>query len=188
VEPLTDEQAWARVLGGDASEFGVIWDRHRDRVFRHLLGRGCAAGDAEDLAAVAFLELWRRRASVRFVDGSLLPWLLVTAGNVARNARRGRVRYQAFLARLPVPAASADAIGAAVGSDALGPALQAQLGGLRPVDRHLLLLTAVEGFTIAEAGEVLGLSEAAAKMRLSRVRRRLRSSLAPLVGVEGELT
>jgi DNA-directed RNA polymerase specialized sigma24 family protein len=46
----------------------------------------------------------------------------------------------------------------------------------------------VEGFTIAEAGEVLGLSEAAAKMRLSRVRRRLRSSLAPLVGVEGELT
>lgn len=57
--------------------------------------------DAEDLTATVLLELWRRRRSVRFVDGSLLPWLIVTATNVLRNSVRARRRYRAFLPALP---------------------------------------------------------------------------------------
>ena len=57
--------------------------------------------DAEDVAASAFLELFRRRDDVRVVNGSVLPWLLVTASNLARNSARARRRYQEFLARLP---------------------------------------------------------------------------------------
>jgi len=59
---------------------------------------------------------------------------------------------------------------------------------LGQLDRTLLMLTAVEGFTISEASQVLGLSETAAKMRLSRLRRRLRSSIGAWVAVEGERT
>ncbi|WP_396133584.1 RNA polymerase sigma factor [Arthrobacter sp. 1088] len=44
--------------------------------------------DAEDATAAAFLELWRRREGVRLVDGSILPWLLVTTTNTARNLQR----------------------------------------------------------------------------------------------------
>jgi RNA polymerase sigma-70 factor (ECF subfamily) len=40
-------------------------------------------------------------------------------------------------------------------------------------------MTALEGFTAAEAGVALGLSEAAAKMRISRLRAQLRITLAP---------
>ncbi|WP_404801102.1 RNA polymerase sigma factor [Aeromicrobium duanguangcaii] len=55
----TDEAVWGRVLEGDASSFVLIWDRHRDRVFAHVLRRGASRHDAEDVAAMAFLELWR---------------------------------------------------------------------------------------------------------------------------------
>lgn len=172
----SDDEVWQRVLSGDARAYGVIWRRHRDRVFRHHLACGTPVSDAEDLTAATFLELWRRRGAVRFVDGSLLPWLIVTAQNVSRNASRARRRYQRFLAALPEPASVPDhAIGIADQSDARATALRDTLAAQRPVDAHLLAMTALEGFTVREAASTLGLSESAAKMRLSRLRAQLRA-------------
>lgn len=187
VEAHSDDMVWAAVLHGDADQLGVIWDRHRDRVFRHLLGRGATAGEAEDLTAMTFLELWRRRTSVRAVDGSLLPWLLATATNVGRNAARSRRRYQAFLARLPKPADEPDVAQVLLPPERVGErTLTRRWRELRLVDQQLLVLTAVEDFSVAEAAAALGLTESAAKMRLSRLRRRLRAAAAASETIEGE--
>lgn len=56
---------------------------------------------AEDIMATAFLELWGRRAKVRPVDDSVLPWLLVTTTNVGRNSGRTALRYGKLLSALP---------------------------------------------------------------------------------------
>lgn len=185
VETISDAAIWADVVAGEPDGMGVIWDRHRDRVFRHLCGAGAGTTEAEDLTAVTFLELWRRRTAVRFVDDSLLPWLLVTASNVARNATRSQRRYQAFLARLPRPE-STDGPDAEP-SSRRGEALARSWPSVGRLDRQLLMLTAVEGFSVAEAATVLGLSEAAAKMRLSRTRKRLHTSIDDQLLAEGEL-
>jgi RNA polymerase sigma-70 factor (ECF subfamily) len=185
VETISDAAIWAEVVAGEPDGMGLIWDRHRDRVFRHLLGAGARTTEAEDLTAVTFLELWRRRTAVRFVDGSLLPWLLVTASNVARNATRSQRRYQAFLARLPKPE-STDGPDAAP-SSRRGEALARSWPSVGRLDRQLLMLTAVEGFSVAEAATAMGLSEAAAKMRLSRTRKRLHTSIDDQLLAEGEL-
>jgi len=180
VEDVSDQAIWAGMLGGDAASFGLIWDRHRHRVLRHLLALGAASFDADDLAAVAFLELWRRRAVVRFVDGSVLPWLLVTAQNVHRNAARAKRRHLALLHRLPIPADEPDPADSIAERDsARAQALRAALAAVRPTDQHLIVLTMLEGFTVGEAAAAVGLSESAARMRLSRARARLR------VAVEG---
>lgn len=177
MEGKRDEDAWREVLAGNSAVFGVIWDRHRDPVFRHLMRLGVIAADAEDLTAMVFLELWRRRKAVRFVDGSLLPWLLVTAQNVARNAGRARRRYRAFLAKLPPPDVADDPADLFVGrqlelSDEAARILSTSNG----TDRALLALTAIEGFTVRDAAAAVGISEAAAKMRLSRLRTRVRAA------------
>ena len=79
VGSLPEEQtSWTRALDGDGEGFATIFDSHRDRVYRHALWLTGNVHDAEDLTAGAFLELWRRRKSVRVVDGTVLPWLLVT--------------------------------------------------------------------------------------------------------------
>lgn len=173
VSEESDRRVWERVLAGDSREFGVLFDRHRDRVFRHLLRSVDDRTDAEDLTATVFLELWRHRRSVRFVDDSLLPWLLVTAGNVARNAARARRRYRLFLARLPQPATVQDA--AETAADTL--ALDERLSALPTADRRLVTLTALEGFSLREASEAVGISYPAAKMRMSRIRSRLGADL-----------
>jgi len=156
----------------------MIWDRHSDRIFRHLIASGNTPTSAEDLTAVTFLELWRRRRAVRFVDGSLLPWLIVTAQNVSRNAARGTRRYERFLAALPTPSVVPDpADRIADRDDEHLIALRATIAAAGPADATLLAMTAVEGFTTREAATALGLSESAAKMRLSRLRARLRTAV-----------
>jgi RNA polymerase sigma-70 factor (ECF subfamily) len=92
----SDEGLWRRSLDGDGEAFAFLFDRHRDRVFGHAFRLVQTRHDAEDVAASVFLELWRRRAEVRLVDGSVLPWLLVTTTNVGRNSARGTRRYRAF--------------------------------------------------------------------------------------------
>ncbi|MCU1407490.1 MAG: hypothetical protein JWQ43_3793, partial [Glaciihabitans sp.] len=74
----TDAAEWPLVLHSDGDAVGRVFDRHRDRIFRHSLALVPSGDDARDVVAITFLEAWRRRDSVRFVDGSLLPWLLVT--------------------------------------------------------------------------------------------------------------
>ena len=181
----SDEVVWRRVVEGNARDYGLIWDRHRDRVIRHLRLSGSTLVDADDLAAVTFLELWRRRADVRFVDESLLPWLIVTAQNVHRNAQRAHRRYRTFLASLPEPEHAPDPADQFAEFDSSRLVrLRALLADARPADARLLAMTSLEGFTIREAAAALGVSESAAKMRLSRLRRRLSSSLAPIT--EGE--
>jgi RNA polymerase sigma-70 factor (ECF subfamily) len=71
--------AWAAVLDSDSDAFVAIFDKHRDRVYRHALRITENVHDAEDVTAGAFLELWRRQKAVRVVDGSVLPWLLALA-------------------------------------------------------------------------------------------------------------
>ncbi|MFD4991024.1 RNA polymerase sigma factor [Cellulosimicrobium cellulans] len=176
----TDAALWAAALGGDGAAFGVLFDRHRDRVFRHAYRLVVDRPQAEDVLAAAFLELWRRRASVRLVDGSPLPWLLVTASNVARNVRRGTRRHRRLLDALPragdVPAAEESAF-VDDPAEVVDPVLGAALRALPAADLRLLTLVALEGWSLSDAAELLGLTPSAAKSRLHRARVRLRAAV-----------
>jgi RNA polymerase sigma factor (sigma-70 family) len=169
----TDDEDWAAALTGDGEAFGRIFDRHRSRVRRHGMRLVPTGEDVDDLVAVTFLEAWRLRGRVRMVDGSVLPWLLVTATNAARNVTRSARRHLALLDRLPGadpasdPATLVDDTGVAAHFDRLPLA-----------DRQVLALCVVEGFSEKEAASALGVAPGTVKSRLSRARRRLADSFA----------
>ena len=52
-----DAGPWARSLDGDGEAFAMLYDRHRDRVFRHATRLVADQHDAEDVLTAAFLEL-----------------------------------------------------------------------------------------------------------------------------------
>ncbi|MEO8969024.1 MAG: sigma-70 family RNA polymerase sigma factor [Solirubrobacteraceae bacterium] len=175
----SDEVLWRRSLAGDGEAFGALFDRHRDRVFRHACRIVQTRHDAEDVVASAFLELWRRRTEVRLVNQSVLPWLLVTATNLGRNTARSTRRYRQFLERLPRAPDQPDVAEVALGTHALGidARLRAGLRALKKTDAHLFVLVALEGYPVAAAAEQLELSVTAARARLHRVRIKLREQL-----------
>ncbi|MFI2566696.1 RNA polymerase sigma factor [Paenarthrobacter sp. NPDC018779] len=184
-----DGQLWQKSLRGDGNAFGRLFDRHRDRVFRHAYRLTGDRHDAEDIMSTTFLELWRRRSKVRLVDNSVLPWLLVTTTNVARNTKRASFRYRKLLDSLPRAEE--------VGNGADEPFLQNEmdldaakaLNTLNELDLHLVSLVVFEEYTIADAAAVLQLTPEAAKSRMHRARQRMRAAFAsaaqPAPALEG---
>jgi RNA polymerase sigma-70 factor (ECF subfamily) len=177
---------WHTALTGDADAFVAIFDLHRNRVYGHVLRITANVHDAEDVTAAAFLELWRRRKSVRVVDGSVLPWLLVTATNLARNLSRGLRRYRTLIGSLP-HAEAADSAGEIAMEQMEGERIDEQvrraLGALSATDATLLVLTTFEHYSPAEVATALGISNGAARTRLHRARTRMAEELgASLAG------
>lgn len=173
MEQSADLAEWVRAVAGDGEAFGRIFDRHRDRVRRHGYRLAPTPDDVDDIVALTFLEAWRLRARVRVVDGSVLPWLLVTASNVARNQRRAARRHRALLAKLP----PASVVPEPAVRDELG--VVARLEELPLVDQQVLVLCVVEGFSEREAAAALGVPPGTVKSRLSRARRRLAHLVLP---------
>jgi len=175
--------AWDAALRGDGDAFVAIFDRHRDRVYRHTLRMIANVHDAEDVTAATFLELWRRRTSVRVVDGSVLPWLLVTATNLSRNLARGLRRYRALIDALP-RAETAESAGdfavERIEEERIAQQVRQALGALSVSDAALLALTMFEHYSPAQAAIALGISDGAARTRLHRARARMATKLGAL--------
>ena len=165
-----DDLDWSLVTGGEGEAFGRIYDRHLPRVQRHCRRLVDRAEDVEDLVAVTFLEAWRRRTSVRFVDGSMLPWLLVTATNAGRNLQRSSRRHRALLEKLAnePPPAPHDAVESSE--------LQSVLSRLSGRHREVVALCVLEGYSEREAAAALGVAPGTIKSRLSRAKAELRST------------
>lgn len=172
----SEDALWHRALGGDGIAFGAVFDLHRDRVFRHCYQLLRSRHDAEDATAIAFLELWRKRRSVRVLNGSTLPWLLATATNTSRNVKRSGRRYQQLLQRLPRAelATSPDEqmLDSVVNED-----LALAIRKLGPGDAELFCLVALESYSVSEAAQILGATPEAARTRLHRIRRKLQDQL-----------
>ncbi len=173
---VSDEVLWHRVVNGDGDAFGVLFDRHHNRVWRHAVRVLRLPHVAEDVAAVVFYEAWRRRADVRMVNDSILPWLLITTNNTLRNHVRQQRRYRHFLNQLPPPedaADIADSIADTDESQIKASALREAFAQLRPPERDVLTLCVVEGMGAREAGAALGIADGTVKSRLHRAKSRL---------------
>jgi RNA polymerase sigma factor (sigma-70 family) len=179
-----DELCWRRAVEGDEDAFGVVFDRHADAVYTHCLRKTGSVPDAEDLMSITFLDAWRLRQRVRFVDGSARPWLLVVATNVSRNHMWAAARYRAQLARLPhdvpvVDASSDDAL-ANVARAEVAAAVAKAVGSLNRADYEVIRLCDLAGLTYGEASRVLNVPLGTVRSRLHRARNRLRKRLARL--------
>lgn len=167
---------WERARDGDPDSFGKIFDEHRDRIYGQALRLTKTGHDAEDITALVFLEAWRRRSSVRVVDGSILAWLLVTTNYVALNAARTARRHRIALAKLPPQEDQGDHADAILDRfDATGRErrLREAFATLSVQDRDVLTLCVVNDYPLADAAHALGVPVGTVKSRLSRAKRRL---------------
>lgn len=173
----TDEAAtWIRAAAGDANAFGVMFDTHRDRVFGQALRVLRSPHDAEDATALVFLEAWRRRASVRVVEGSIIGWLLVTTNFVCRNLARSARRHRAVIDVLPPPTPQpdhSDEVDDRLDGRARRATVQSAFAALSPRDQDVITLCVIEQLTTQQAAAALGVPAGTVKSRLSRAKARL---------------
>ena len=173
---VSDETLWRKVVNGDGDSFGVLFDRHRDRVFHHALRVVTSAHTAEDITAIVFYEAWRRREYVRMINSSIIAWLLVTTNNTIRNHARRQRRYKQFLEQLPAPQSQSDIADDVTDTDERElqtMILRKAFAQLKPSARDVLTLCVVEGFSTRDASTALGIAEGTVKSRLHRAKSQL---------------
>jgi len=156
---------------GDAAALGVLYRRHVHAIYRFVLAQVRSVPDAEDLTADTFARMIDGLASFRG-EASFKNWLYQIARNAVRNHRRS-AGY-----RLNVPlAASALAFEPPETQDqrAAQQRADAVLSVLRPLPpryRQILELRFLEGVSIREAAQRMGVSEANAKVLQYRALRK----------------
>ena len=160
----------------DEGRFRALYARHHPAIIAYFVRR-IGSQEAADAADDVFAVAWRRFDKVPKEDETL-RWLYGVAHNVLANRRRGERRTNRLLARL----------GSQRQPDLLGPEpqvlrnLEGQqvvelLGGMRPDDQELVLLSYWEGLSHAEIGQLLGCSKSAIDARVHRALQRMRKAM-----------
>jgi len=179
---------------GDPAALAALFDAHADKVYRLALSLLGDPVEAEDVVQETFVKLMTH--SEQF-EGRAQPgtWLY----RVAYNASLDRLRRKRA-DPLPDDEPESDGEGppmpqsfvdwsttpeAVLLSAEAGAALEAAIRQLPESLRAIFLLRDVEGFSTEEAAEALGLSIAAARVRLHRARLALRERLAGYFGQSG---
>ena len=164
------------VREGAQAAFGALVARHYRLVYSVCLRDVGDISVAEDAAQAVFLIL-ARKAPTLHGDGSLAGWLYRTARLVSKNA----VRREARVRRIEQRAARHTAQETETEQGGLwrriDPSLHAALDTLGGVEREAVLLRFFEDRSLLETGAALGLSEDAARMRVSRALEKLRRFL-----------
>ncbi len=164
----------------DPGAFRLLYDRHAAGVHGYHLRRTRDAEAALDLTAETFAEAWRCRA--RFRDehaGGAGPWLYGIARHVLlASVRRGRLEQRA-VQELGVRAALDWDAARATPSERWLDGLDEALAELPRAQREALALRIVDDLGYDAVADRLAISEEAARARVARGLRTLRSDLAP---------
>jgi RNA polymerase sigma-70 factor (ECF subfamily) len=142
--------------------------------------------EAEDVAQETYLRAYRALRGFRG-EARFETWLYRITANTAMNHLRRRGRFGDVLAEDDQRVVSIEEPGRAALDDVVErDEIERALGTLPVGQRSVVLLKDVYGFSCAEIGEELGISEGAVKVRLHRARRRLKEKVyGPDRGHEG---
>ena len=174
-----DQAAVTAVRGGDAERYRELVERHERRVFAvawSWLGDGALAEEVTQEAFIrAYRRLWLLGDGAKFAG-----WVSTIARRIAINfgLRHRRELNKRERWALENPAASTAEDSAADTDPLYTPeTLRQTLAELPAAHRECLVLFYLEGKSGTEAAVVLGISEAAFRVRLHRARGALRERL-----------
>lgn len=177
-----------RYARGDAAAFGVLYDLLAPRL------AGCLRRRVRDPELVAevlqgtFLQIHRARATY-LAGAAVFPWAFTIARRLLASDFRKRKRAvevdgdDALVLAAVAPEATLPDRRAEAAE--VGKAFERALAAMPESQRTAFTLLKVDGLTLAEAAEVLGVTETAVKLRAHRAYEALREKYAELTETSG---
>jgi RNA polymerase sigma-70 factor (ECF subfamily) len=178
-------------VAGDPEAFGVLFARHRDRLWAVALRTTGNPEDAADALQDAMISAFRRAGGFRG-DSAVTTWL----HRVVVNACLDRLRRSKVRAADPLPDDHAERTGAPGPDAAPDPSTDpeahavaderrrlvlAALARLPAEQRAALVLVDMEGYAVEEVARMLEVPSGTVKSRCARGRAKLATMLAPVL-------
>jgi RNA polymerase sigma-70 factor, ECF subfamily len=169
-----------RYATGDGAAFAEVYENLGPRLFAFLRRRCGSVERAEDLVQQTFLQMHRGRAS--FLPGAeVTPWAFAIARRLCIDMSRKEKRQVPFASEEEVemsPPASRDPrADEVVHARELVERVERELERLPEAQRVAFELVKQDGFSIAEAAQILGTTQTAVKLRAHRAYEALRAVL-----------
>ncbi|GAB4456785.1 MAG: hypothetical protein OHK0041_21650 [Anaerolineales bacterium] len=177
-----DEIQLAREARTDAGAFAELYRRHVTRVYRYHIAHTGSVKDAEDLTSQTFLAALENIHSFRG-DGAFAAWLMGIASRRRALFFRGRRREVPLEAAFQVPNPAPPTDKAAMLRLQIETVSRA-LRQISPDRAEAVILHHFSGLSHAECARVLGKTEAAVKMLVSRGLQDLRERTSLALEVE----
>jgi len=159
---------------GSDDAFAALVTRHVNLVYSVALRRSGNPHHAEEITQAVFIVLARKASGLR-QGRALSSWLFqttrLTAANFVRSEQRRRTREQEAHMQSLANEPSAEVW------TRIAPLLDDAVAALREKERRAVLLRFYEDKNLCEVGAALGISEEAAKKRVSRALEKLRMRL-----------
>jgi RNA polymerase sigma factor (sigma-70 family) len=178
-----------RSIGTDPAAFTEFYRAHVDEVTRFVARRVADPQLVADVTAEVFVAVIEAAARYRGSTGGPRTWLYGIARNVIAAEFRRSVREQRaeslVAGRRLLDADDVDRLMEKIDAFRQVRKLLVELRALPEGERAVLELVSVDGLSVAEAAAVLNIGQVAARVRLHRARRALRSiPVQPIVEEE----
>jgi len=174
-----DEILMSRVVQGDHEAFSLLVHRHTPRMYALARRISGLSAEAEEILQDAFLRVWVNAGTWSPQKGTFAVWLGRIVVNLCVDRRRAD-RYEPWGDEEPLIEADDD-LESELFQQQQAEQVALAIEELPMRQRTALVLCYYEGFSNAEAAEILDISVGALEALLVRARQALRERLAPLI-------
>jgi RNA polymerase sigma factor (sigma-70 family) len=180
----SDEELVEKILGGETMHFEALIRRYNPLLYKIARSYGFNHHDAEDLmqeshvAAFLYLETFRKEATYK-------TWLTrIYLNRCHRKLNDGYLQHEELsddfftpqTVSMPTSAEREEPANKLINKE-LGRVLEKSLQQIPLAYRSVFVLREIEGFSVAETAELLGITQVNVKVRLNRAKAMLQKQL-----------
>lgn len=167
MQQLTDNALMLKVKSGDLDKLGLLYERHKKRLFGFFYNLNHNPGLSEDLVQNVFVRMLKYRHSYSG-EGSFLAWMFSMARNVRYDHYKKNDNRFDDLTQVEYRITDNINIESDMNKRDDLNMLQRAMAKLDEEKREILVLSKFKEMKFSEIGTILGCSEGAAKVKAHR--------------------
>ena len=155
-------------------EYNIVIKEHSNNLYGYAIKFLRDTEDAKDIVQDVFEKLWLNRTNVEFAKAK--SWMFTTAHNAMINFsnKKGRIQLTSEIMMF-------EKGGVTPNSFESNQVVERAVSILPPIQKSIILLRDLEGYSYKEIGDMLELSDAQVKVYLFRARKKIKKQLKGLI-------
>lgn len=176
MQELTNNALMLKVKSGDLDKLGLLYERHKKRLFGFFYNMNSNASLSEDLVQNVFVRMLKYKHTFTG-EGSFTAWMFRTARNVNYDYyRKNRIAFnQSDVASVAYKLEDSEHMEKTIHQKDDITVLNRAMQLLPPEKQEILVLSKLKEMKFSEVAEILGCTEGAAKVKAHRALKDLRT-------------